>query len=230
MFTGIDAVTVIPRRRWTAVASFSLQAALVAAALALPLLRSQPLPEPFFPHPIFMPTYQPEVHTTSADPRHQTGSFGLGGPARPLVVNRDNGVHFPGLKNDDSAVDAPPLFPPGDPTGAVGIGPRFSISPAHPTLAKPPIVSVMMQGNLIHRVDPVYPAIARTTGVQGTVLVRALISRDGRIEQAQVASGSPLLSPAALEAIRQWKYRPYVLNGSPIEVETEITVSFVLQR
>jgi periplasmic protein TonB len=91
-------------------------------------------------------------------------------------------------------------------------------------------VSVMMQGNLIHRVDPVYPAIARTTGVQGTVLVRALISRDGRIEQAQVASGSPLLSPAALEAIRQWKYRPYVLNGSPIEVETEITVSFVLQR
>jgi len=62
------------------------------------------------------------------------------------------------------------------------------------------------------------------------VLVKALISPKGRIVQAQVVSGSPLLSPAALEAIKQWKYRPYVLNDSPVEVETEITVNFVLQR
>ena len=88
----------------------------------------------------------------------------------------------------------------------------------------------MMQGNLIHRVEPVYPPIAKLTGVQGTVLIKALISTDGRIDQAQVVSGSPLLSPAALEAIRQWRYRPYFLNGGPIEVETEITVNFVLQR
>jgi len=60
--------------------------------------------------------------------------------------------------------------------------------------------------------------------------VRAVISPAGKIEQAQVISGSPLLSAAALQAIRQWKYRPYVLNGTPIEVETEITVNFVLQR
>jgi len=89
---------------------------------------------------------------------------------------------------------------------------------------------VMMEGNLVHRIDPTYPAIAKTAGVQGIVLVRAVISSYGRIEQAQVISGSPLLSAAALEAIRQWKYRPYVLNGTPIEVETEITVNFVLQR
>ena len=62
------------------------------------------------------------------------------------------------------------------------------------------------------------------------MLIKALISPNGRIEQAEVVSGSPLLSQAALEAIRQWKYRPYVLNGSPVEVETEITVNFVLSR
>jgi protein TonB len=104
------------------------------------------------------------------------------------------------------------------------------MNPVKPILAKPPLVSVMMQGNLVHRVEPVYPAIARSAGVQGTVLVRALISPQGHIEQAQVISGSPLLSAAALSAIKEWKYRPYILNGNPIEVETEITVNFVLSR
>src|SRR5205809_7291958 len=101
MFTGLDAVTVIPRRRWTAVASFSVQAGVVAAALVLPLLRSQPLPEPFSPRPIFMQSYQPEIRPRTNDQRPQTGRFGPGGAARPLSVNRDNGVHYPGLRNVD---------------------------------------------------------------------------------------------------------------------------------
>lgn len=88
----------------------------------------------------------------------------------------------------------------------------------------------MMQGNLIYKVEPIYPVVAKTAGVQGAVLIRALISREGTIEQAQVISGSPWLSRAALDAIRQWRYRPYYLNGTPVEVDTEITVNFVLQR
>jgi len=232
MFTEIDAVTVIPRRRWTALASFMVQAGVAATVLVLPLWRSQPLPEPFFPRPIFMPTYQPETHLATNDQRPQTGRFGLGGTSRPLIVSRDNGVHYPGPRNVDPGVDDPPSFQPGigDPNGAVGVGPRFTITPTRPTLEQEPRRSVMMEGNLVHRIDPTYPAIAKTAGVQGIVLVRAVISSYGRIEQAQVISGSPLLSAAALEAIRQWKYRPYVLNGTPIEVETEITVNFVLQR
>ena len=107
---------------------------------------------------------------------------------------------------------------------------RVAMTPLRPILARLPRVSAMMQGNLIHRVEPVYPPIAKSTGVQGTVLIKALISPDGRIEQAQVVSGSPLLSPAALEAIRQWKYRPYILNGGAIEVQTQITVNFALER
>jgi len=66
--------------------------------------------------------------------------------------------------------------------------------------------------------------------MEGPVLIKAVISTEGKIEQAQVVSGSPLLSAAALDAIRQWRYRPYLLNDKPVEVETEITVNFYLRR
>ena len=88
----------------------------------------------------------------------------------------------------------------------------------------------MMEGNLIHRVEPVYPMIAKQAGIQGTVVVRALISRTGEIDQVQIISGPAMLGPAAVDAIRQWKYGPYVLNGYPIEVETQITVNYILRR
>jgi protein TonB len=62
------------------------------------------------------------------------------------------------------------------------------------------------------------------------VVIKAVISTEGKIEQAQIISGSPLLSNAAMDAIRQWRYRPYLLNDKPVEVETEITVNFALNR
>jgi len=85
-----------------------------------------------------------------------------------------------------------------------------------------------MEGNLIHRVQPEYPQLARQARIQGTVVLRAVISREGRIENLQVLSGHPLLVPAALDAVRQWRYRPYSLNDQPVEVETQITVNFTL--
>ncbi len=86
----------------------------------------------------------------------------------------------------------------------------------------------MMEGNLIYRVQPEYPALARQVRIQGLVVLRAMISRDGAIENLQALSGHPLLVPAALNAVRQWRYRPYVLNGEPVEVETEVKVNFIL--
>ena len=86
----------------------------------------------------------------------------------------------------------------------------------------------MMEGNLIYRIQPEYPALARQVRVQGTVVLRAVISREGTIENLQVLSGHPLLVKAAMEAVRQWRYRPYVLNGEPVEVETQVTVNFIL--
>jgi len=74
----------------------------------------------------------------------------------------------------------------------------------------------------------VYPVIAKATRTQGEVVLRATIGNAGEIENLQVVSGHPLLAPAALDAVRQWRFRPYYLNGSAIEVQAQITVRFVL--
>ena len=88
----------------------------------------------------------------------------------------------------------------------------------------------MMDGNLIHRVEPPYPAIARQIRLQGTVVLRAMIGSDGNIERIQVISGHPILVQAARDAVSQWRYRPYFLNGMAIPVETEVTVKFNLNQ
>jgi len=87
-----------------------------------------------------------------------------------------------------------------------------------------------MEGNLVRRVEPQYPMIAKQLHIQGVVIVKAVISGEGGMEQAETGQGQDLLSRAALEAVRQWKYRPYYLNGEPVDVETQITVNFVLDR
>jgi protein TonB len=85
-----------------------------------------------------------------------------------------------------------------------------------------------MEANLIRRVQPDYPTLARQARIQGTVVLRAVISRDGAIENLQVLSGHPMLVQAAVNAVLQWRYRPYLLNGEAVEVETQITLKFVL--
>jgi len=85
-----------------------------------------------------------------------------------------------------------------------------------------------MEGNLIQRVQPLYPPLARQARIQGQVILRAVIRRDGMIENLQVLSGHPMLVQAAIDAVKQWRYRPYSLNGEPVEVETQVTLNFVL--
>jgi periplasmic protein TonB len=84
------------------------------------------------------------------------------------------------------------------------------------------------KGLLIHRVEPVYPSLARAARVQGEVLLSAVIDTNGEIQNLQLVSGHPMLVPAALAAVKQWRYKPYLLNGQPVEVETTITVIFTL--
>lgn len=84
------------------------------------------------------------------------------------------------------------------------------------------------RGLLIHRVEPIYPPLARSARVQGDVILTAIINTNGEIENLQLVSGHPMLVPAALTAVRQWRYKPYLLNGAPVEVETQITVIFTL--
>jgi protein TonB len=84
------------------------------------------------------------------------------------------------------------------------------------------------EGNLIYRVQPIYPPLARQARIQGPVQLRAIVSKSGTIERLTVESGHPMLSGAAIDVVRQWRYRPYLLNDEPVEIETEITVNFVL--
>jgi protein TonB len=84
------------------------------------------------------------------------------------------------------------------------------------------------QGMVLHKVQPVYPPLARTARVQGSVVLSAIIGKDGTIQNLHVVSGHPLLTQAALDAVKQWRYRPYILNGEPVEVDTQVTVNFTL--
>jgi protein TonB len=84
------------------------------------------------------------------------------------------------------------------------------------------------QGMLIHQVKPTYPALARQARIQGSVVLQAVISKEGGIQNLRMVSGHPMLAPAALDAVKQWRYKPYFLNGEPVEVETQITVNFTL--
>jgi periplasmic protein TonB len=90
------------------------------------------------------------------------------------------------------------------------------------------VSSGVTQGLVIHKVDPVYPAIAKTARVQGTVILQAVIGKDGTIQNLHVVSGHPLLQGAAMDAVKQWRYRPYILNGEPVEVDTQVEVHFTL--
>lgn len=83
---------------------------------------------------------------------------------------------------------------------------------------------------LVQKTLPVYPAIPKAAGIQGTVILQATISKAGTIENLRVVSGPPMLQMAALDAVETWRYRPYLLNGEPVEVETTVNVVFTLAR
>ena len=87
-----------------------------------------------------------------------------------------------------------------------------------------------MAAALIYKVQPQYSAIARTMRLTGTVYLRAIISTDGTVRQLEAISGNPILANLALQAVRQWRYQPTRLNGEPVEVETFITVNFILDQ
>jgi protein TonB len=84
----------------------------------------------------------------------------------------------------------------------------------------------MDEGTLVNKVIPTYPVVAIRAGIQGEVTLHAIIGRDGAIESLTVVKGHPLLINSARDAVLQWRYRPYILNGEPIEVETYIVVNF----
>jgi protein TonB len=102
--------------------------------------------------------------------------------------------------------------------------PKFT--PATPQRIR--ISQGVTKGLLVHRVEPAYPTLAKSARVQGEVVLNAVIDANGQIQNLQLVSGHPMLVPAAIAAVRAWRYKPYLLNGQPVEVETTITVIFSL--
>jgi protein TonB len=107
----------------------------------------------------------------------------------------------------------------------IGTGPPTVIKQAPKTLS---ISSGVMAGSLLDKTLPQYPAIARAARIQGVVVLQATISTTGLIKNLRVLSGPPMLQQAAMDAVRSWRYKPYLLNGNPVEVETTINVVFNL--
>lgn len=114
--------------------------------------------------------------------------------------------------------------------GGISNGP---VVPEPPQPEKPRLQPVrrsseIMAAMLVHRVDPAYPTIARTAHISGVVHLHAIIGKDGTIRELELVDGNILLAQAAISAVQTWRYRPTMLNGEPVEVETYITVNFVL--
>ena len=225
-------------RSWTTLVSFGLQLLAVGGILLLPLLSIQGLPPLQLMAALVAPAPPPGSAPVARSSSHGTAMSNMVGHSlmMPSRIPRE-------IANLYETETPPPLEfagVHGVPGGTGSEGTRNSVLQglgaginAMPILSPPATVrqirvSHMMEGNLIHRLQPVYPPLARQARIQGTVVLRAIISREGRIENLQVLSGHPILVPAAIEAVRQWRYKPYVLNDQPVEVETQITVNFSL--
>lgn len=215
-----------------AAGSFLLQAALVAVIILIPYLYPAALPRKFLSVPLIAPPPAPAPQMTQ-----RTYAPASPHPIMTLVLTAPSQI-------PTTITDIVDPAPPGEIVGSgpgsnPGDGPPGTLFPGvnpppmpHVRLA-PPAGPVRLSegvaaGQLLIPIRPVYPAIAVAARAEGTVVVDAAISTVGHIENVHVVSGPPLLVNAAVGAIRQARYRPYLLNGQPVEVETTISVVFTL--
>ena len=219
------------QRTLSTATSLALQCALMAAFIMAPLLAKQVVPD----LPQHFTIITPHLET-EAPPIEQSGGATDSGFSVESTSSLVPPSHIRPLGPKAPEQD-PPVITSTDHVGALGpSGPgrlaslfsnSGSVMPEHPT-AKHPIISVLEQGVVLNRVQPIYPPLAIQNRIQGSVHVHAIISASGTLESLHVVDGHPMLVRSALEAVRQWRFRPYVLNGNPIEVQTEITVNFSL--
>ena len=110
---------------------------------------------------------------------------------------------------------------------STGGGPAPATTPAPKRIRVP---ARMAEANLVYDVAPKYPPEAGRARIEGTVVLLAVIGKDGSVEDVRVKSGLSVLAQAAIEAVKQWRYRPYLLNGEPVEVDSQITINFTLSK
>jgi periplasmic protein TonB len=221
------------RRGWSTLASFGFQAMAMSLLLLIPLrtIQGPPKLQWFGSLPVLAPPPAP-APAVGEQRRIQSSNIREGQLQQPTTIPATI------ADLDEPQVESAPDLSDGVVGGtgtsrrgvfnAIGNSVDIAPPPAPPAPTHPIKVSHWAEGNLIHRVQPIYPPIAVQARIQGPVALRAVISKTGTIERLTVESGHPVLVKAAMDAVQQWRYRPYLLNGDAIEVETEITVNFVL--
>ena len=221
------------RSRGWMLATFIFNGAILAALILVPLLHPEALSDRGITTRITAPPTPVEEPKPVERPERAT----------PVQTEIQTGVlvaptHIP---RDPYIPNAPE--PPVDPNVWIAMG--GSLGPAGPggvlhgggtnlSVVRGPtgpqhISSGVAIGLVIHKVIPNYPPIARTVHLEGTVILQATISKGGTIENLRVVTGPAMLQQAAIDAVAQWRYRPYLLNGQPVEVETTVNVEFKLQ-
>ena len=228
------------KRGFTSIISFAIQIMIVGVMVLIPLIFTEALPKGTTLFMLVAPPPPPPPPPPAAAPVRvvkQVQTDIINGELRtPTKIPKKVEM----IKEDEAP---PPAMattgvvggvPGGVPGGSMGgvIGSVLSATPvAVPKMATPTRVRVssgVSSGLLIRKVSPTYPPLARQARIQGTVILQAQISKDGSIQNLQLISGHPMLAPAAIEAVKQWKYKPYLLNGEPVEVETTVQVNFTL--
>jgi len=227
------------KRLSTTILSFVLQVMLIGVLILIPLIYTDALPKqqlmtflvaPPPPPPPPPPPAAAPVKVVKVQSELVNGQ--LRTPTKiPQKVQMIKEEEAP---PDLGAGGVPGGVPGGIPGGSAGgvIGGIISSQPvAVPKVATPQRVRVsqgVSQGLLIKKVTPNYPPLARQARIQGTVVLQAEISKEGTIQNLQLISGHAMLAPAAIEAVKQWRYKPYLLNGEPVAVETQVVVNFSL--
>jgi len=227
------------QRGRTSAVAFMLEAVIVGFMILVPLIFTEALPRTKLMTFLVAPPPPPPPPPPAAAPVHvqrqiQTDIINgeLRTPTRiPKAVKMIQEDEAPPQMATAGVVGGVPGGIPGGQMGGV-IGGIISSTPvAVPKIATPQRVRVssgVSQGLLVRRVNPTYPPLARQARIQGVVVLQAQISKSGDIENLQLISGHPMLAPAAIEAVKQWKYKPYLLNGEPVEVDTQVQVNFTL--
>lgn len=228
------------KRLSTTILSFFGQFGLLGILILIPLIYTDALPKQqlmtFLVAPPPPPPPPPPPAATPVKVVRQVQSDIINGQLRtptkiPEKVQMIKEEEAPPPVMGSGVVGGVPGGVPGGSMGGVIGGIIGSTTSAIPKVATPQRVRVsqgVSTGLLIRKVTPNYPPLARQARIQGQVILQAEISKDGTIQNLQLISGHPMLAPAAIEAVKQWRYKPYLLNGEPVAVETQVVVNFSL--
>ena len=226
---------------WTVVLSMLFQVLFLGILILIPLIYTEALPKAMLATMIVAPPPPPPpppppVATQIVKVKPQVHLMDAGKLVQPKSIPHDIKIIKEEAEPDMNAGMAGGV-PGGVAGGSMGgvIGGVIGGMGGAPPPPKP-VASRIRQGGsvqaalLVNKVQPVYPPLARQTRISGTVRLHALISKQGTVESLEVLSGHPLLVRAAMDAVQQWKYKPTLLNGEPVEVDTTIDVIFSLNQ